>query len=81
MRRFDDAEGREWEAVIGRESWGSFVVIFVPVGGSAAPRQAPLRATGHEEASAELARMEAGELAALLQQAPGMDIGGEESDG
>ena len=30
MRRFTDGEGRRWEAVVGRESWGALFAIFVP---------------------------------------------------
>jgi len=33
MRRFSAKDGALWDAVIGHESWGTFVVLFTPVGG------------------------------------------------
>jgi hypothetical protein len=33
MRRFSANDGALWDAVIGHESWGTFVVLFTPVGG------------------------------------------------
>lgn len=56
MRRFIDSSGRPWDVVLGRESWGSLLALFVPAGvGRTEPvRQAMLRAAGYEEAQAEL---------------------------
>ena len=31
MRRFSAKDGALWDAVIGHESWGTFVVLFTPV--------------------------------------------------
>jgi hypothetical protein len=28
MRRFPDPDGQLWEATVGRESWGTFVILF-----------------------------------------------------
>jgi hypothetical protein len=36
MRRFLSEDGALWDAVIGHESWGTFVVLFTPVAGGAA---------------------------------------------
>ena len=36
MRRFLNEDGALWDAVIGHESWGTFVVLFTPVAGGAA---------------------------------------------
>ena len=33
MRRFLADDGALWDAVIGHESWGTFVVLFTPVAG------------------------------------------------
>ena len=33
MRRFSANDGALWDAVIGHESWGTFVVLFTPVAG------------------------------------------------
>jgi len=33
MRRFSTDDGALWDAVIGHESWGTFVVLFTPVAG------------------------------------------------
>ena len=32
MRHFLDDEGRRWQVVLGKESWGTLVVIFTPEG-------------------------------------------------
>jgi hypothetical protein len=60
--------------VTGRESWGAFVAIFVPLDGSGDLCQSPLRASGHEEASAELDRMDDRALGELLDQAVYKDL-------
>lgn len=57
MRRFTDREGKSWEVVAGRESWGAIVALFIPVGEDATIRQAPLSAPGYEQAEAELDAM------------------------
>lgn len=36
MRRFSSSDGALWDAVIGHESWGTFVVLFTPVSGGSA---------------------------------------------
>ncbi|NLG60835.1 MAG: hypothetical protein GX539_01210 [Candidatus Cloacimonetes bacterium] len=68
MRRFRDAEGREWDVVLGRESWGSLLALFVPVGGGAV-MQAPLRSAGYDSAQHELDTMDEATLHELLRGA------------
>jgi hypothetical protein len=33
MRSFTDPHGRRWDAVLGKESYGTLVIIFTPRGG------------------------------------------------
>jgi hypothetical protein len=68
MRRFLDADGREWEVVVGRESWGAFVALFIAVEGEAAVRQTPLAASGYEAANAELGELDDEDLRELLDR-------------
>ena len=65
MRRFQDAEGRRWEAVVGRESWGAFFAIFVPAA-SGEVRQSQLQAATWSEAERELDAMDDRGLYELL---------------
>lgn len=75
MRRFEDAGGREWDVVLGRESWGALYALFVPVGrgGDEPVRQASLDAAGYGEAEAALARMDEGEVARLFERSEPKD--------
>lgn len=66
MRGFHDAEGRAWDAVVGRESWGAFFAIFVPARPGAEIRQAPLASSTWGEAERELDAMEEAALRELL---------------
>jgi hypothetical protein len=55
MRRFEDREGRFWDVIVGRQSWGANYALFVPAAGTAADvRQAILRSASFEDAVAEL---------------------------
>ena len=75
MRRFIDPEGRPWDVVVGRESWGALYALFIPVEprpGEPA-RQALLRAAGYNEAHAELASLPDTELAELFRRATPKD--------
>lgn len=67
MRRFIDREGRTWDVVLGRESWGSNVALFVPAR-SGEIRQAPLHANGYDTAAQELDGMTAERLQSLLDE-------------
>lgn len=65
MRRFTDAEGAAWEAVVGRESWGAFFAIFVPAA-TGELRQTILPGETWGEAEGLLDRMDEEEIRALL---------------
>jgi len=56
LRRFIDAEGAGWEVAIGRESWGTFVLLFSPRDGRGA-RKSVLRSESHVAAEQELQGM------------------------
>ena len=75
MRRLEDANGRIWDVVVGRESWGALYAIFVPKAVSAdgaepttSPevRQAPLDASAYADANEELEAMTDAALRELL---------------
>lgn len=70
MRRFTDADGREWDVVLGRESWGVHYALFVPRGRtrSATSRQALLDASGYGAAETALARMGDEAVARLFER-------------
>ena len=67
MRNFRDMEGAEWEVVVGRESWGTVVAIFVPKKGGSGPRQTLLDVTSFEKGSRLLREMNEEELEDLLR--------------
>lgn len=56
MRSFTDEQGRTWDAVPGRESWGTVVLLLSPREGSGA-RVAPLASDTVRDAEQELADM------------------------
>lgn len=65
MRRFSDDAGQTWEATVGRESWGTFVILFTgPTG--AGPRTALLSAESMLDAEQELEALSEHELRARL---------------
>jgi hypothetical protein len=68
MRRFFGEDGREWEVVVGRESWGTVVAIFVPVEGGGSPRQTLLEASTTDEALRHLQLIPEGKLRVLLER-------------
>jgi hypothetical protein len=68
MRRFEDAQGRAWDVVLGRESWGVLYALFVPAGHQAPIRQALLRAEGYDAAQTELATLDESALMRLFEQ-------------
>jgi hypothetical protein len=68
MRRFRDRSGVEYDVVLGRESWGSLLALFVPVQGSAPVRQAPLQATSYDVAMQALNELDDAALQALLDR-------------
>ncbi|CAN5714878.1 hypothetical protein BH23GEM10_BH23GEM10_09830 [soil metagenome] len=69
MRRFTDSAGITWDVVIGRESWGALLALFVTVrNGTAEVRQVPLRADSQDAAMQELAGLDDAGLQALLDR-------------
>lgn len=70
MRRFEDDEGRSWEVVVGRESWGAFFAIFVPRSdvNDREVRQTRLEADRGTEAERRLDALDADGLRALLEE-------------
>jgi len=85
MRSFEDGDGRVWDVVAGRESWGAVFAIFIPRRGSSdgtagekatpEPRQTPLEATGYAAANRELDGLDDDELRALLARSAPKTIG------
>ena len=67
MRRFSAEDGALWDAVIGHESWGTFVVLFTPVAGGDA-RKITLAEESALEAEAELGAKSDEDLRTLLAQ-------------
>jgi hypothetical protein len=65
MRSFSDEQGVRWDAVVGRESWGSFVLLFTPTEGGE-PRKAPLVAETMLEAEQELESLAEADLHSRL---------------
>jgi hypothetical protein len=65
MRRFLANDGAQWDAVIGHESWGTFVVLFTPVRGGDA-RKFTLAEETALAAETELGAKSDDELRALL---------------
>lgn len=68
MRVFRDPTRREWEVVVGRESWGTVVAIFLLREGSEPPRQTLLKVPTANEGDRLLLGMTEEELQALLGQ-------------
>jgi hypothetical protein len=65
MREFMDAEGRRWDATVGKESWGTLVILFAPRDGGA-PRKLVLEAETSAVAERELERLTDAELRARV---------------
>lgn len=69
MRRFTDGSGRTWDVVLGRQSWGALLALFVPVeSGADDVRQAALQAAGYDAATQELNGLDEAALQALLDR-------------
>lgn len=83
MRTFTDEQGRDWDVVAGRESWGSIVALFIPrTRGTGASddgwsviRQARLESSGYEEGNRELARCSERDLQELLDRSVPKETG------
>jgi hypothetical protein len=67
MRRFSASDGALWDAVIGHESWGTFVVLFMPIAGGDARKTTIVEETALA-AETELDAKSENELRALLAE-------------
>jgi len=67
MRRFRDRTGMLWDVVLGRESWGASVALFVP-DGEGRVRQSALKSVAYDAAIRELDTMDEIELQTLLDR-------------
>lgn len=65
MRRFQAADGALWDALVGHESWGTFVVLFTPVAGGPA-RKSVLAQESAIEAETELGEKSDDDLRTML---------------
>ena len=73
MRRFTDPSGDAWDVVVGRESFGTMLALFVPAAGNrAGPRQTVLAAVSQVDAEAEL---DAARLDALFERSTPKETG------
>lgn len=75
MRRFRDRTGTDYDVVLGRESWGSLLALFVPVEGTGAVRQTSLSATAYDAAMQELNGLDEAALQQLLDRSTLKDEG------
>ena len=76
MRRYTDRLGMRWDVVIGRESFGALLALFVPASGNTGqPRQALLRSDSRVRADAELAAMDNAELDSLFERSEPKETG------
>lgn len=66
MRTFTDDAGRRWQVVLGKESWGTLVLLFSPAAGGDA-RTSILAAETAFAASAELDALTDDELRSRLR--------------
>ncbi|MBT8397854.1 MAG: hypothetical protein HKO65_00025 [Gemmatimonadetes bacterium] len=66
MRVFRDDGGNRWDVVVGRESWGTVVAIFVVQEGAEAPRETMMKVRSPEEGTRELMAMTEEELGDLF---------------
>ena len=67
MRLFTDGDGKAWDVVVGRESYGTVVALFFPRKGSEPPRQALLDVSSPDEGNRILREMTPEALMTLFQ--------------
>lgn len=72
MRAFHDQQGRRWEAVVGRESYGIQVLLFLPAGGGEV-RKAVMASSTRLEAHRELDALSDIELCERLARSQSWD--------
>lgn len=69
MRRYQDSQGRLWDVVVGRESFGALYALFVPAASNPGEaRQALLTAESQMHAEAELDALSVDELNELWRR-------------
>jgi hypothetical protein len=74
MRKFTDRAGVRWDVVLGRESWGALLALFVPERDGTA-RQAMLNASSHDAAMQELNDLDDADMQQLLDRSVPKDEG------
>lgn len=74
MLRFVDALGNSWDVVVGRESWGAVVALFVPVKSGPPMRQALLGALSPDEGLRELSALSPEELERLFARSDELNV-------
>jgi len=67
MRAFSDDTGRRWQVMLGKESWGTLVLLFSPADGGEM-RTSVLSAETMLAANAELDAMSDDDLRARLRE-------------
>ena len=67
MRAFVDRDGSRWDIVLGRESWGALVLLFVPAA-PAPVRQAFFPADGYDIAVVALDELPDDRIQQLLDE-------------
>jgi hypothetical protein len=68
VRSFTDETGRQWEVVLGKESWGTLVLLFSPAAGGDV-RVSALSSETSFDASAELDALTDAQLRDRLRDA------------
>jgi hypothetical protein len=68
VKVFRDSAEREWEVVVGRESWGTVVAIFVQRGGREPPRETILDVSSWDDGNRLLLGLDEDGLRALLDK-------------
>lgn len=76
MREFVDGEGRKWDVVVGRESWGSVYALFIPADQEGTLRQTLLATSSYQDAIQELQGASSSELGRLLRQSEPKEMDG-----
>ncbi len=69
MRRYTDSRGRDWDVVVGRESFGALYALFVPAGETRAEtRQTLLQQDSKAGAQAAIEAMSDDEMKDLYER-------------
>lgn len=69
MRRYTDPRGRDWDVVVGRESFGALYALFVPAGETRAEtRQTLLQQESRSRAQAAIEAMSDDEMNDLYER-------------